>query len=301
MALYSQSRLGELFKLIRKDNPNLTTEMTAENVTISQIAATTGAKNTSALVTGVKYKGYRGSRTVAYNRIDLGTLHKNVVPYVTAPVDSDRNLHALLPSINAQLGIFLETGDFPNQTLMMDPLTLEFRATITVNAGHPLYIGSIEVLFRGFAVSLDSLVVARDIDPLKDNSVHQAGRFCQTLLNYGVDYSAVSKLLKEIASPSVTTTFPDAMARQLAAVLSSVDGIPWTWSSLANKPFNMRGLQYYYNGPPIPQFAGSTLNPEPDYRYDRVLVIQCNSTYCTNLAPGANGWWMLIHYDLVEE
>lgn len=301
MALYSQSRLGELFKLIKKDNPSLTTDLTSENMVFSQVTATTGAKNTSALVSGVKYKGYRGSRTVTYNRIDLGTLHRNVVPQVVAPAEAERNLHALLPFINAQLGIFLEVGDFPNQTLMMDPLTLEFRATITVNAGHPLYIGSVAILFRGFAVSLDSLVFSRDLDLLKDNSVHQAGRICQTLLNYGVDYSAASKLLKGIASPGVTTTFNDVTAKQLVATLSAIDGLPWTWSSIANKPFNMRGLQYYYNGPPVPQFGGSALNPEPDYRYDRVLVIQCNSTYCTNLAPGANGWWMFIHYDLVEE
>lgn len=301
MALYSQSRLGELLKLIHKDNPVLTTEMTADNITVSAVTAITGAKNTSALVTGVKYKGYRGSQTVKYNRIDLATLHKNVVPHVAVPADTDRTLHATLPFINAQLGIFLEKTDFPDQVLTMDPTNLDFKATITLAAGHPLYIGALEIRFNGFAISLDSLVVQRDLNLLKDNSVHQAGRYCQTLLNYGVDYSAISALLKTIPSPGVTTTFSDAWAKQLVAALSSVDGLPWTWSTLANKPFNMRGLQFYYNGPPIPQFGGSALNPEPDYRYDRVLAIQCNSTYCTNLAPGANGWWMFIHYDLVEE
>lgn len=301
MALYSQSRLGELLKLVRKDNPGLIAEMTEENITVNAPTAITGTKNTSITVKGVKYKGYRGSKLVTYNRIDLGTLFKNVTPYVIVPPDAERTLPATLPFINAQLGIFLEESDVLNQQLIMDPTSLEFRATLTMGATHPLYTGSLNIVFRGFAISMDSLVVARDLEPLKDNSVHQAGRFCQTLLNYGVDYSAISKLLKDIASPRASTTFPDAMAKQLATALSSVDGIPWTWSSLASKPFNMRGLQYYYNGPPIPQFTGSALNPEPDYRYDRVLAIQCNSTYCTNLAPGVNGWWMLIHYDLVEE
>ena len=157
MSLYSQSRLGELFKLIRKDNPNLTTEMTTDNVTVNAPAANAGTKNTSITVTGVRYKGYRGSKQVFYNRIDLGVLHKNVTPHVIVPPDADRTLHAVLPQINAQLGIFLETTDFADQQLVMDPVTMEFKATLTMGATHPLYTGSVSIIFRGFAVSMESL------------------------------------------------------------------------------------------------------------------------------------------------
>lgn len=301
MSLYSQSRLGELFKLIRKDNPNLTTEMSADNVTAGAPAANAGTKNTSITVTGVKYKGYRGSKQVFYNRIDLGVLHKNVTPHVIVPPDADRTLHAVLPQINAQLGIFLETTDFADQQLVMDPVTMEFKATLTMGTTHPLYTGSVSIVFRGFAVSMESLVVIRDLDLLKDNSPHQAGRYCASLLTYGVDYSAISAYLKTFPNVTTSTAFTDAQARDIARMLTMVDGLPWTFSSLAAKPFNTRGMQYLYNGPPIPQFAGSALNPDPDYRYDRMMILSPHSTLCTNLAPAANGWGLIIHYDLVEE
>ena len=301
MSLYSQSRLGELFKLIQKDNPNLTEDMTAETMTADAPAAGNGIKNTSITVKGVKYKGYRGKKTVYYNRIDLGTLYKNVdTPHVTVPPETERTLYDVLPYINAHLGVFLETTDFTNQNLTMDAETLYFKATLTLGSTHPLYTGSIALTFSGFAISMDSLVVTRDLDVLKDNSIHQTGRFCQTTLTYGVDYSAIADFLSTFASPNAATALTDAQARDVARKLALVDGLPWTFAQAA-KPFNVRGMQYYYNGPPKPQYAGSALNPDPDYRYDRMLVLNINTTLCSNLAPGTNGWWLIIHYDLVQE
>lgn len=298
MAIYDQTRLGELYRLIKKDNPTIP-DLTDDTVVVSGITVQTGSKNTSCTITGIKYKGWRGQIAVKYNRIDLATLTKNMQVKVHVPASAEKTLYGILPSLNNALGIFLEQGDFPDAVLSLNPNTLVYEGKIVLAAGHPIYIGELTVSVEGFGVSLDALVTKRELSGPADNSVHQAGKICQTMLQYGVDYSAICQYLKTHISPGTSTTLSDNGARLFAQQLASVDGLPWNWNSAA-KDFNLRGCQVYYNGPPKPQFAGSALNPTPDLKYDRVVVFQANPTYCSNLAPGANGWWMFAHYDLVE-
>lgn len=299
MSIFVQTRLGELFRLIKADNPTIP-DLTESNVVVSAITALTGGnKNTSALITGIKYSGWRGQTTVKYNRIDLATLTKNMAPKVHVPAAAEKTLYGVLNSVNEALGIFLEQADFDDALLTLNTATFLYEGTITLKPTCPVYTGVLKFTVEGFGVSLEALVTKRELNVLKDNSVHQAGKICQTLLQYGVDYSAISNYLKTFGSPGVTTNLSDNGARELAKYLSEVDGLPWNWNTTA-KDFNLRGAQYYYNGPPKPQFSGSVLNPTPDMGYDRVLIFQANPTYCSNLAPGANGWWLFVHYDLVE-
>lgn len=298
MAIYDQTRLGELYRLIKTDNPSIP-DLTDDTVVVSAITPQGTGKNTSADITGIKYKGWRGKVTVKYDRIDLATLTKNMQVKVHVPATAEKTLYGVLPSINNALGIYLEQSDFPDATLTLNPTTLFYEGKITLSAGHPIYIGVLNFAVEGFGVSLDSLVTKREVAGPPDNSIHQAGKICQTVLQYGVDYSAICQYLKTFLSPGVATTLSDNGARELAKMLAGVDNLPWNWNSTA-KDFNLRGAQYFYNGAPKPQYAGSALNPTPDLKYDRVLIVQASSTYCSNLAPGANGWWLFIHYDLVE-
>lgn len=300
MGLYAQTRLGELYKLIAKDNPQLVLPPDETNTTVSGVAAITGAKNTQATLTGIKYKGYRGSRTLKYNRIDLSTLWLNSVAEITVAPDATKTVAGVLPQINAQLGLYFEAGDYNDTALTLHSSGLFYRGTLTPTAANPLYIGALEFIVQGYALDLNSIVAVKDLGVCVDNSVHVAGKYCQTLLNYGVDYSAISKFLQTLPNPKASTVLSDTLAKALARELRSVNDQPWVWDSTANRDFNLRGASIYWNDAPAEQYAGSALNPAPNFGYDRVAVIQLNSTYNVNIAPGGNGWWLFLHYDLVE-
>lgn len=300
MAIYEQTRLGELYRLIERDNPGIPPLTDTSVVVSAPVVNATDGKDTAVTITGIKYAGWRGKINVKYNRIDLATLTKNFVPEVTVPASAEKTLYAALPYLNATLGIYLEETDFADGPLVLDPETFLFKGTITLSAACPVYKGKVDFVVSGFGVSLETLLTVRDLDCLKDNSVHVPGRICQTMLQYGVDYSALSPYLKTFLSPGSALTLSDNGAKELAKELTKVDGLPWVWATAARE-FNLRGAQFYYNGPPKAEYAGSKLNPTPDFAYERVLIFQANATYCTNLATGANGWWMFVHYDLVEE
>ena len=300
MGLYAQTRLGELYKLIAKDNPQLVFPPDETNTIVSGVTAITGTKNTRVTLTGIKYKGYRGSRVFTYNRINLSTLWLNAVAEITVPPDATKTVAGVLPHINAQLGLYFEAGDFNDTALTFDSNGLFYRGTLTPTATNLLYIGALEFKVQGYALNLNSIVAVKDLGVCVDNSVHVTGKYCQTLLNYGVDYSAISKFLQTLPNPKASTVLSDTLAKALARELRSVNDQPWVWDSTANRNFNLRGASIYWNDAPTEQYAGSALNPAPNFGYDRVAVIQLNSTYNVNIAPGGNGWWLFLHYDLVE-
>lgn len=300
MSIYDQTRLGELYRLINHDNPQLALDVTVDNVTVSAVTAlATEDRNTSALITGTKYSGYRGSATVRYNRIDLATLIKNIEFVVVVPPDTPQDLDSILPFVNAKLGIFLEVGDYVNGPLTPNSETLRFEGTFTIAANHPIYRGSLKVSVWGYTVSLEDLVQVRDVNLLKDQSPHVTGRLNATTLTFGHDYTDLQGLwagwLPGTFTPGVNLT--DVNSKNLAVSLAAIDGLPWTYASTA-RAFNLRAAQVLYDGPPLPQWAGSEANPEPNYAYDRVLIVQPNPTYCNNLAVG-NGWGLMLHYDLI--
>lgn len=302
MSIFDQTRLGELYRLIKRDNPSLLLDLTEENVTVSGFAAVNmNNRNTTAVVSGVKYSGYRGKKTVYYNRIDLPTLVKNIDVKVVVTPDVVKDLDSILPFVNAKLGIYLEPGDYPNSALTANPETMRFEGTFTIAANHPIYKGSLSVEVWGYTVSLEDVVITRDLETLKDYSPHVGGKHNPSTLTYGHDYTDLQDLWSDWTpgSIAVDTTLADIPARNLAVALAAVDGLPWTYST-ASKEFNLRGAKVLYDGPPQPKWAGSASNPEPNYAYDRVLIIQPNATYCPNLAIG-NGWGLIIHYDLITE
>lgn len=300
MSIFAQTRLGELYKLIAKDNPQLVLPPDAKTTNVGSIKAISGSKNTQATLTGIKYSGYRGSVNVKYNRIDLGTLFKNVSPSIAVPPATAKTVAGVLPWLNDQLGLYLESGDFTDSNLVMNPSTMLFEGTLTPVAGHPLYIGSLTFVVYGYVLDLPTLLTVRDLGVCVDNSVHVTGKYCQTLLTYGVDYSSISSFLATLPNPKASTVLTDAVAKALTEKLRTVGDQPWVWDSIKNRDFNLRGASIYMNDIPVEQYAGSALNPPPNSSYDRVAIIQLNSSYNVNIAPGGNGWWLFLHYDLVE-
>lgn len=301
MAIYDQTRLGELYKLINRDNPDLPLALSPENSKIAGVVAFPGTNtNTAALVDGKRYSGYKGRRTIKYNRIDLATYCKNIEVTVTATPETPKDLNSMLPFINAALGIYLEVGDFPNEPLKANSITLFFEGTIKLNAGHPIYTGNLAFRVSGYTVDLESLVTVRDVNVMIDPAPHVGGKFNATMLTYGHDYTELQRLwtgwIPGVFTPGVALS--DVEMRKLAVHLNTMDGLPWVMSTKA-VPFNLKGAQILYDGPPIASWAGSANNPEPNKLYDRVLIMQPNATYCSNIANG-NGWGLLFHYDLIE-
>lgn len=302
MSIYDQTRLGELYKLINKDNPTAGMPFTPENSTVVGVTAlSSGPKNTTAILEGKRYSGYKGKKSFNYNRIDLATFTKNIEVTVSVPPETTKDLNSMLPFINATLGIFLEVGDFPNEPLKANPTTLYFEGTLKLNAGHPLYVGTLPFRVKGYTVDLESLVTVRELPTMTDPSPHVSERFNAATLTYGHDYTELQRLwagwVPGVFTPGVGQS--DANMKQLAVALSAIDGLPWSFNNAA-APFNLRGSMILYDGVPKAEWAGSKLNPEPNRLYDRVLIIQPNATYCTNIANG-NGWGLLLHYDLIED
>lgn len=301
MAIYDQTRLGELYKLINRDNPAAGQPFTLENSTVEGIISlSAGPFNSAATIVGKRYSGYRGSKTFKYNRIDLATFCKNIEVTVTATSETPKDLNSMLPFINAALGIYLEVGDFPNEPLKANSSTLFFEGTIKLNPGHPIYVGNLAFRVAGYTVDLESLVTVRDVNVMTDPAPHVGGKFNATMLTYGHDYTELQRLwtgwIPGVFTPGAAQS--DTEMRKLASHLSVIDGLPWVMSTKA-APFNLKGAQILYDGPPVGSWAGSTSNPEPNRLYDRVLIIQPNATYCSNIANG-NGWGLLLHYDLIE-
>lgn len=301
MAIYDQTRLGELYKLINRDNPSAGMPFTTENSTVEGVVAlSTGPLNSAATLVGKRYSGYRGKKTFKYNRIDLSTYCKNIEVTVTATPETPKDLDSMLPFLNSALGIYLEVGDYPNEPLKANSTTLLFEGTIKINPGHPIYIGNLFFRVSGYTVDLETLVTIRDVNAMTDPAPHVGGKFNATMLTYGHDYTELQQLwtgwVPGVFTPGVAQS--DAEMRKLAVYLNTIDGLPWVMSAKA-APFNLKGAQILYDGPPIASWAGSVNNPEPNKLYDRVLILQPNATYCSNIANG-NGWGMLFHYDLIE-
>jgi len=292
MALYSQTRLGELYKLIQKDNPQYTIPFSTSNVTVGTPTALTGdTKNTKVTLTGVRWKGYRNSNTVKYNRIDLTRLTLNTNVKINVVDGATRTLYAVLPYLNAQLGIFLEEGDFPDAPLRQSGGS--YSGSFTLAATHPIYTGSLSFSVEGFTFDLDTLVSTRDLAIVTESGPKVSGKVNPSVLTYGIDYTAAASLLKTLSGTPTATQL-----RALALALTAIDGYPWRYSASANT-FNLYGATIASNAAPT---QATTLNtPSPDLTYDRVMKLTINPTYCTNLATTGEPWLLLLHYDLLKE
>lgn len=294
MALYSQTRLGELYKLIQKDNPQYTIPFSTSNITVGTPTALTGdTKNTKVTLTGIKYKGYRNANTVKYNRIDLATLTKNTNLKFQVTDGATRTLYAVLPVINAQLGVFLEEGDFADAPLVQTGAS--YTGSFTLNANHPIYIGSLSFVVEGFTFDLDTIIPTRELDVVSENGPKTAGKINPSVLTYGIDYTAATASLAALTQGTTPTA---AQLKALAAALSGIDGFSWRYTTTASE-FNLYGATVVSNG--IPTQAGTLNTPSPDLSYDRVLCLGINSTYCTNLSPVGAPWVLMLHYDIIKE
>lgn len=296
MPLYSQSRLGELYNLIQKDNPQYTVPFSANNVTVGTPTALTGqTKNTSIVVTGRKWFGYRGAKTVTYNRIDLAELTKNVAVRVSVPADTARTYYALLPYLNAQLGIYLEEQDFDDGAPVISGA--HATGTITVKAGNPCYIGTLTFDILGYTYDLDTLVVQRELSVTTETGPKVTNKINPTTLVYGIDYTAIRTLLSSFSVNGTAKTFTVAESKALAQALSGVDGLAWR-SQTGSASLNLYNATYSYNGIPQPAALGS---PAPELSYDRVLQVNVASANCSDIAPSAGGWTLMFHYDIIKE
>lgn len=297
MALYSQTRLGELYKLIQKDNPQYTLPFSTSNVSVTQITAlSSGDRNTSAKLTGVRWSGYRNANTVKYNRIDLGELTKNVPVEIRVPGDAGRTLYAVLPYINAQLGIYLEQTDFTDDDLVQSGVS--YGTTITMPATHPIYIGSLTFKAVGYIFDLEMMVNERDLGVVTESSPKVTGKTNPSILTYGFDYTAIADTLATFVTDGSVVYLTAAQSKVLAQALSNVDGFPWR-SSNSLAEFNLYGSSISYNARPSAASVAGT--PAPDLSYDRVLCVNVASNNCSNIAPSSGGWTLMFHYDIIKE
>lgn len=137
MAFYPKKALELVCAQINRDNPNLPTPFTADNVVLLSGPFTTNlgssGRNTRAIFNGVAGKGNIGKREVFYDRINLAALFSGLPATFTVTIPNNAKTVAdILPSINDTFGITLGATDVTNPT---NPIGLGATATtITLTA-----------------------------------------------------------------------------------------------------------------------------------------------------------------------
>lgn len=148
-----------LFELINGDNPNQKNgAFTAANVTIGAPASLTNdpsAKNTTMVLTAIPGKGYVGSQTVKYNRLDLfDVLIRKGFPAPTVTNNTFTLASHLLPSLNSQFGLNLQAEDIIDEALPAADDNGNISYSLQIAAGSLAYMGAVPTAIKAPLINL---------------------------------------------------------------------------------------------------------------------------------------------------
>ncbi len=268
--------LNQFLKMLNaKNNSNLTDQL----VTVGAPAKNTDAsivRDTVVTITAIPGKGYRGSVTVYYNRIDLGILFKNLDANVGLTVadggeDSDQNMITL---INQKYGTHFEVGDLvPVQLTKSEDIQ---EVTLVAVGGNLMYEGEFKVKYGIAEIALDSVVLITQLDgfnyPNADLTKGQA-----SIYSYNLDGSAEPNSFWE----SVGLGAVDARFVTPFNTAYRVDE-DWVFDA-ATKDFNLYGGQVVYSGTNDAAKIYTDLGVATNPTYKKVCIIKLGAE-CQNFA-----------------
>lgn len=268
--------ITQLLALVNRDNG---TNLTDTQVTVNAAAVNTDksiARDTVVKIDAIPGKGYRGSVTVYYNRIDLGVLFLNVGANVgiNVPIGGESSDDRLIGLINAKYGTHFEAGD-----LVAVPLTASAdiqEVTLAAVGGNVMYQGQFVVKYGLAETALDSVVLITTLDgfnyPSADLTKGQA-----SIYSYNLDGSAEPKnFWATVSAGPVTAAFVKPFNTAFR-----VDE-DWVFDA-STKDFNLYGATVVFAGDNDPAAALAAYGVATNPTYNKVVIMKLGAE-CANFA-----------------
>lgn len=259
---------------------------------IGRVAGATNAATAKAVV-GYAKGGtrYVGTRLVDYNRIDLATAFKNIVP--VAAMYRAKNHREVFQTILEKYGLpGADDATIVNEcnSVALDPNNPPTKVTLTIGAGK-LYRGSLEVQIVTKIMPLDVVVPLRELSVMVPRLLLSNTKLVNERRYYHFDFSdAVNNAsLRTMAvgwrHGNSASWFSELITSP--EVIQECGGIWWGWGTTGNVAYNLYGVECIYNGP-------TSGYPDANQNYSKVAVIDEGTGYgSTNTNRGK----LILHYN----
>ncbi|QVW55325.1 hypothetical protein pEaSNUABM29_00285 [Erwinia phage pEa_SNUABM_29] len=147
MGLYDSSSLNLLCQQVMRDNPG-TVGLSASTIIVLSAPSTSGlgssGRNTRVTLNGLTGAGFVGKKEFFYDRINLGALFNGITVVFDAE-GSSKTYADLLPSLNKQYGLSLQTDDLSNGTTKLPYGYTATQVTLNIAATSPAFTGALQV------------------------------------------------------------------------------------------------------------------------------------------------------------
>lgn len=252
---------------------NLTNNSTLDEtkITLSAPTAITPGQdghNSTAVVSSIPGKGYRGNVTVSYIRLDIGLLFANIA--LNLNVTTYTSTKDLLPILNSKFGLGLTTDDIQDNPI--DKTANPVVHTIVTKTTSLAYIGQVVTTIGpdpDVGERLDTVILTTNLNgllyPNGDTTKAQAREY-----SWGVDCSSISVWLQVRATDETITD--NALASQLNKVVPDT----WVYDAAAAQDYNTAGATIVFSGANDPTF-------DTNQAFNRIVQIQLSPTLCGNV------------------
>lgn len=152
---FNQSSAAMLIQLINEDNGTSITQADV-NIGLPSDYAGTAGRNTQVTISAKAGRPYSGSFTFHYKRLQLGTAWNSGIVFTTGTAYVDT--HSILPLINSQFGLQLDTSDITNTTFTGG------TATLTAASTSLIWKGSVSITLNAPTVALSTIFSVVDLN-----------------------------------------------------------------------------------------------------------------------------------------
>lgn len=267
--------VNKLLALINRDNH---TNIVEDQITLGLPLVNPDAgiaRDTKITLSSVPGKGFRGSVTVWYNRIDLSILFKNVSANVGLELTEGMTSDVLIPLINEKYGTDFEVADFEAAT----PLVVEGgTVTFTAKSDNVAYKGSFDVAYGLEEIALDSVVLITTLTgfnyPNADITKGQAAIYSFNLDGSSQPDNFWAGVTLGAVTADFVTPFNQAYRVDEDWVFDAAAGV----DEAPAADYNLAGAEVIYNGDVAAAPAGHLVNTV----YNKVVLMTLSATKCAN-------------------
>jgi len=221
MAIYSKSPKALLLDEMNRANaaPYPLTENNCKVGSPVVIATTPEGYNTEIVVSGIQFRGYIGSVTFRYKRLDLALLFKNFTMTFDAPAIS--TVLQGLANINARYGLNFTADDLNNRSFY-DKLNFP----VVANPKSLQYVGTANARYVNVGYRLNDVIYERNLNtyrhPLSSADV-QSGLRSASMLSFGLDLTDEFNMLTAMKDGPMGTG-PNFTSGNSAALVATLVG-----------------------------------------------------------------------------
>lgn len=230
MALYSKTPKALLLDEMNRANaaPYDLTENNCKLGVPTVITPTKEGFNTEIVVSGIQFRGYIGSVTFRYKRLDLALMFKNQTVTFDAPAIG--SVFRGLANLNARYGLNFTQDDLVDQGFY-DGLNF----TVNAKATSLQYIGQFPARYRNAGYRLNDVIYERTLNcynhPVDFNGL-DAGKVSGSMLTFNKDYTDQAYVIAALVDGPLANG-PNFTSGNSAAVMATLTnmGLPaFDWS-----------------------------------------------------------------------